>query len=181
MFKTKIVCPYLNIIKGPCKYLLKKMDFAPSDTLIRNPCFTHIHTHTHTHPIPIYITLWLIPFPLYSKNKLSFTTFTLFSNEPCDVQALITYSIHAHCHLTLPTSAPAGGRREGLYDGQPATLQTYGLLSTFPAAVTYMWLDQLMGGGWKDWIPLFIVPYRQGSVGWEMEIHCVVSPCLRHE
>lgn len=138
-------------------------------------------SHIHPGPIPIYVTLWLIPFPLYLKSKLSFTTFTLFSNELRDVQALISNSIHAHCCLTLPTSAPAG-RREGLYDGQLVALQTFGLpYSASPAVVTYMWLDQLRGGGWKDWIPLFIVPYRQGSVGWEMEIHCVVSPCLRHE
>ena len=175
MFKTKIV--------SIPKYHKRPM---PMSTEKNGLCtFWHIDSYAiliHTPPILIYITLWLIPFPLYSKNKLSFTTFTLFSSEPCDVRALITYSIHAHCRLTLPTSAPAGRRREGLYDGQPATLQTFGLpCSSFPAAVTYMWLNQLRGGGWKDWIPLFIVPYRQGSVGWEMEIHCVVSPCLRHE
>lgn len=40
---------------------------------------------------------------------------------------------------------------------------------------------ELRGGAWKGRIRLFIVPYRQGSVGAEMEHHCVVSLCLRHE
>lgn len=62
------------------------------------------------------------------------------------------------------------------------TLQTFGLLCfTFAAVVMYMLSNQLRGGGWKDLVRLFIVPYRQRIVGPEMEVHCVVSPCLRHE
>lgn len=155
----------------------KKVDFAPSDTHthIRSLSLTHAHTpHPHLcHPLTNHISSLL-------EKQTPLWPFTLFSNELCDVQAIMNYSIHARC-LFNP-SCFSSSREEGLCDGQLATLQTFGLLcSTFPAVVAHMWSDQLRGGGWKDWILLFIVPYRQGSVGWEMEIHCVVSPCLRHE
>lgn len=72
-------------------------------------------------------------------------------------------------HSCLAASASGAGR-------------TFGpLCSTYAALGTYVQSNQLRGGGWKDWKRLFIVPYRQGCVGPGMEVHCVVSPCLRHE
>lgn len=138
-----------------------KMDGSDTHTHTCTLCLTHLH----------FVTLWLIPFPLCMKNKLSLRPLCCFYNELSDVWAVISYSIHACCHLALPNSAPAGRSSSWWW---PAS-------NTIPPSLqqlTYMWSGQLRGGGWKDWIPLFIVPYRQGSAGWEMVIHCVVSPCI---
>lgn len=64
-------------------------------------------------------------------------TFTLFSNELCDVQTIINYSTQAYCCLTLSASDIAGSR--GCMIVKLTTLQTFGpLCSTFAAVVTYV-------------------------------------------
>ena len=78
-------------------------------------------------------------------------TFMLSSNEPCDVRAIISYSIHARwclTHLCSSREEEEEEEEEGLGNGPTiVTPQTFGLLySTFAAVLTYMQGVQLSGG-----------------------------------
>lgn len=116
--------------------------------------------------ILFYVMVWLIPFPLGLKSKLF-----------CSLCAVFKWVLWrpSYYQLFQPSLVLLNLSHRGWWVMWGGTAWQTCDPVWFTSAVVVKCMQSVWprGGDWKDWIHLFIVPYRQGTVWPETEIHCV--------